>query len=175
MKIVTDIGDRVLTKDDNTMHRISDGEIIKYTGIYYLPEPNNSIPLEIETTFIGKIECERYNHHSGISGIYINPLYIFYDDSNGQGNKKCNISQEFAEQRGDAHFTEFTEGKWHKIINYKSPSQKYFYYPHLLMLPETYYHFQPLYFFNTVESISLAEFEKNTPNIGEMELNYIYY
>ena len=166
MKIVTDISDiclRVLTKDDNTMHNISDGEIIKYTGIYYLPEPNNSIPLEIETTFIGKIECDRYHYHSGISGIYIKPLYIFYDVSNGPGNKKCNISPEFAEK------------KWHKIINYKSPSQKYFYYPHLLMLPETYYHFQPLYFFNTVERVSLAEFEKNTPNIGEMELNYIFY
>jgi hypothetical protein len=154
MKIVTDISDiclRVLTKDDNTMHNISDGEIIKYTGIYYVPDPNNSIPLEIETTFIGKVECERYHHHSGVSGIYINPLYILYDISNGQGQK------------------------WHKIINYKSPSQKYFYYPHLLMLPETYYHFQPLYFFHTVEQVSLAEFEKNTPNIGEMELNYIYY
>jgi hypothetical protein len=86
MKIVTDIGDtclRVLTKDDNTMYNISDGEIIKYTGIYYVPDPNNSIPLEVETTFIGKVECERYHHTNGISGIYINPLYIFYDDSNG--------------------------------------------------------------------------------------------
>jgi hypothetical protein len=163
MKIVTDISDtrlRVLTKDDNTRYNISDGEIIKYTGIYYLPDPNNSIPLEVEATFIGKIECERYHHHSGISGIYINPLYIFYDDSNGPG---CEAGPEF------------TEGKWHKIINYKTPRQKYFYYPHLLMLPETYYHFQPLYFFHTVEQVSLAEFEKNTPNIGEMELNYIYY
>uniref|UniRef100_A0A6C0K2I5 Uncharacterized protein n=1 Tax=viral metagenome TaxID=1070528 RepID=A0A6C0K2I5_9ZZZZ len=151
MKIITDIDTRILSKDDNSIYNISDGEIIKYTGIYYLPDPNNSIPLEIEATFIGKIECERYRHTTGISGIYINPLYILYHDESSPGHK------------------------WHKIINYKLPEKKYFYYPHLLMLPETYYHFQPLYFFDTVEPVSLDEFEKNTPNMGEMELHYIYY
>lgn len=160
MKIIIDMGVRLLIKDDDSMYNISDGEIIKYTGIYYVPDPNNSIPLEVEATFIGKIECERYHNSSGISGIYINPLYIFYDDSNGPG---CEAGPEF------------NKGKWHKIINYKIPHQKYFYYPHLLMLPETHYHFQPLYFFNTVEKVSLVEFVQNTSNIGEMELDYIYY
>jgi hypothetical protein len=170
------------------MFRINDGEIIKYTGVYYLPEPNNSIPLEIETTFIGKIECERYSHTNGISGIYINPLYILYDDQSSPGNKKCKSNPENAglyrdERRCSGILHRNDEGvsqdecevKWHKIINYKLPNKKYFYYPHLLMLPETYYHFQPLYFFQTIESISLDEFTKNMPDIGEMELHYIYY
>jgi hypothetical protein len=199
MKIVTDISDtclRVLTKDDNTKYNISDGEIIKYTGIYYMPDPNNSIPLEIEATFIGKIECERYHHTTGISGIYINPLYIFYDASENRSSQNVGSphifssnanenegrvggavdSDPFSGLRSKKENDESSPGhKWHKIINYKLPDRKYFYYPHLLMLPETYYHFQPLYFFHTVEQVSLAEFEKNTPNMGEIELHYIYY
>lgn len=150
MKIIFDIGTRTLIKDDNTMFRINDGDIVKYTGIYYKRELINTIPLETECTFIGKIYCERSRYDTGITGIYIDPLYIFYDNSNTPG-----------------------ERKWHKIINYKLPAQKYFYYPHLLMLPVSYYHFMPLHFLHTIENISLDEFENANSDIGEMELDYI--
>jgi hypothetical protein len=144
MRITLDIGIRTLIKDDDTMLRINDGAIVKYTGMYYKPDPTSIIPLETETTFIGKICCERSRYDTGITGVYIDPLYIFYG-----------------------------ENKWYKIINYQLPTKKYFYYPHLLMLPESYYHFHPLYFLHTLVNISLEDFEKNTPNIGEMELDYI--
>jgi hypothetical protein len=41
------------------------------------------------------------------------------------------------------------------------------------MLPDAAHNFYPLYFLHTIENISLDEFEKNTPNIGEMELDYV--
>ena len=144
MKIILDIGIRTLIKDDNAMLRINDGDIVKYTGIYYQSDTNNITPLQTELPFIGKIWGERSRYDTGITGIYIDPLYVFYVDN-----------------------------KWHKIINYKLPNKKYFYYPHLLMLPDATYNFQPLYFLHTIENISLDEFEKNTPNIGEMEMDYI--
>jgi hypothetical protein len=135
---------RTLIKDDNTMLRINDGDIVKYTGIYYQSDTNNITPKKTELPFIGKIYCEKSRYDTGITGIYINPLYVFYE-----------------------------EKKWHRIINYKLPTKKYFYYPHLLMLPESYNHFYPLHFLHTLENISLDEFEKNTPHMGEIELNYI--
>lgn len=143
MKITFDLNTRTLVKDDNTTHTINDGSIVKYTGMYYQTNSGNIIPIQTETLFIGKIHCHRYRYNEGITGVYIHPLYIYYND------------------------------KWYKIINYKDPYTKYFYYPHLLMLPNTYYNFQPLYYLHTLENISLYEFEKNTPNIGEMELDYI--
>ena len=51
--------------------------------------------------------------------------------------------------------------EWHKVINYKEP-KKYFFYPHLLMLPEKYYHFHPLYFLDTCENVLLEDFNHIT-------------
>jgi hypothetical protein len=49
-----------------------------------------------------------------------------------------------------------------KINDYERPSEKYFLYPHLLMLPETYYHSKPLYFLHTCENRSLSDFNNIT-------------
>lgn len=139
MKIDLEFNNRILTKDNKEKVNISNGQIIQYTGIYYKPinNPINFIETktEIESTFIGIVLAERYSFDTGISGIYIEPLYIL--------NKEKN--------------------EWNKIINYKSPEQKYFYYPHLLLLPNHYYHFQPLYFLHTCINKSLDEFN----NINE--------
>jgi hypothetical protein len=43
---------------------------------------------------------------------------------------------------------------WHKIINYKEPTTKYFLYPHLLVLPGDYMHSNAIYSLDTVQSIS---------------------
>ena len=85
MKIIGDnnLNNRILIKDNNEEINVSNNEIIKYNGIYY----NDSN--EIETKFIGIIECCKYRHDIGIIGIYIVPLFIFYNN------------------------------EWFKIINYK--------------------------------------------------------
>jgi hypothetical protein len=49
--------------------------------------------------------------------------------------------------------------EWNKIDNYSPPKQKYFLYPHLLMLPGEYYNFHPLYYLHTCENKSLDEFK----------------
>jgi len=151
MKITGDNEYRILTKDDNTIHRICDNDIVKYTGIYYIPDQSNSLlRQQTEATFIGKIECERSRHDTGTTGIYISPMYILYDSDKTETDAK----------------------RWYRITNYQPPSQKYFYYPHLLMLPGSFYHYLPLYFLHTVENISLSEFETTTSDIGEIELFY---
>ena len=99
-------GNRVLIKD-NPMEEIisNDGEIIKYTGIYHKTINDIVRIVKIETTFIGKVVCEKYRHTDGILGIYVEPLFIF------------NIMYD----------------EWNKIINYKQPYGNYFLYPHLLL------------------------------------------
>jgi len=119
------IFDRILQKDNLEKVNINDGEIVQYTGIYYKPDPNNSLnKTQIETTFIGKIVTDRGVEGNITTGIYIKPLYIL------------NI----------------ISGEWNIIINYKEPTYKsYFLYPHLLMLPEYTYHYCPLFFLHTCE------------------------
>ena len=106
MKMVMKNGNRVLIKD-NPMEEIiiNDGEIIKYTGIYHKTINDIVRIVKIETTFIGKVVCEKYRHTDGILGIYVEPLFIF------------NIMYD----------------EWNKIINYKQPYGNYFLYPHLLL------------------------------------------
>ncbi len=57
-------------------------------------------------------------------GIYIKPMYVLSDN------------------------------QWYKIINYIEPTTKYFLYPHLLLLPDEYYNYKPLYTLHTVKNIS---------------------
>ena len=44
--------------------------------------------------------------------------------------------------------------EWYKIIKYVNPKTKYFLYPHLLLLPDEYYNYKPLYTLHTVKNIS---------------------
>ena len=94
-----------------------------------------------EQQFIGLIETQR-SIEDTITGIYIKPIYIYNDD------------------------------KWNKIINYKEPIyNQYFSYPHLLMLPNIYYHHLPLYFLHTIENIIMYTTNEyyNTTNTIELE------
>jgi len=135
MEIYYDCSKRILKKkDNNNLVNISDGDIIKYTGIYYKKIDDIIEHVEIETSFIGKIDCEKSRHDEGIMGIYVNPLYIY--DIVGQ--------------------------KWRKIINYKLPSHKYFLYPHLLLLPNKYYHYKSIYKLKTCENVNLSDFQNIT-------------
>ena len=126
--IINDKGQRILLKDNNEEININDRQIIQYTGIYYKNSNDIQNILYIETTFIGIIETHRYKYDSDITGIYIKPLYIWLDE------------------------------EWYKIINFKNPIQKYFFYPHLLMLPNHNYTYKPLHYLHTCINISLDKF-----------------
>jgi hypothetical protein len=139
MEIIIRNNNRILIKENSKEININDGDIIQYNGIYYKNINHIVRTVNIETTFIGIVENCMSRYDTGIVGIYIDPLYILYDDSNAPG-----------------------ERKWHKIINYKLPTNKYFYYPHLLMLPDLYYHFRPLYFLHTCKNSSLSDFNNIT-------------
>jgi hypothetical protein len=107
MKIITSgNGDRVLIKDNNEEVYVNDGDTIQYTGIYYKTINDIVETVEIETTFIGLVLMEKFRHSDGIIGIYVKPLYIW--------NKM--------------------RDRWNKIVNYKPPENKYFVYPHLLLV-----------------------------------------
>jgi hypothetical protein len=56
-------------------------------------------------------------------GIYIKPMYVLSDN------------------------------QWYKIINYVEPRTKHFLYPHLLLLPDEYYNYKPLYTLDTIKKI----------------------
>ena len=109
MRIVMKNGSRLLLKDGKEDVYVNDGDIIMYTVMYHKIINDIVKDIKIETTFIGKVFCERYRHDEGIVGIYVEPLYIF------------NIMYD----------------EWNKIINYKPPNgNKYFAYPHLLLVKE---------------------------------------
>jgi len=166
MKIIDKNNTRFLIKDDNSEINISDGQYIKYTGIYYKNNFNSEnieknmnlseqsldkevfpfidIPENIETTFYGIVECCRYRHDLGTTGIYIEPLYILLNN------------------------------KFFKIINYTKPTTKYFLYPHLLMLPDTYYHYKSLYFLDTVENIMNLSLDKELFSGTNVKENITY-
>lgn len=129
MQIITRNSQRILIKDNNEEVIIDDGSIIQYTGIYYKTVNDIVDTVEIETTFIGQVETTRYRHDTGITGIYVKPLYIFNT----------------------------IKGEWYKIIDYTPPDKKYFLYPHLLMLPDTHYHYHPLYFLHTCTNHELFD------------------
>lgn len=91
---------------------------------------------KIETSFIGNIECVRYHHDVGNVGIYVIPLYVLYCD------------------------------EWHKVINLRPPTNKYFLYPHLLIDPDCYIqYYQPLYFLDTVVNIKISDMIINSKTI----------
>ena len=130
MKIIIKNNYRILVKDDGSEVNINDGDIVQYTGLYYNHIKNETANLStIETGFIGIIETQR-SREDIIQGIYIKPLYIW-----------SKVGSE-----------------WMKINDYEYPITKYFLYPHLLMLPETHYHYKPLYFLHTCENKSLSDF-----------------
>ena len=126
---------RVLVKDDESEVNINDGDVVEYIGVYYNHIKNEIIDtiFKIETTFIGIVETQRSSEDI-IQGIYIKPLYIW----------------------------SIVGREWMKINDYKFPNQKYFLYPHLLMLPETHYHFRPLYFLHTCKNRALSDFNNIT-------------
>jgi hypothetical protein len=130
MNIIVNNNKRLLIKENNDIIDISDEKIIKYTGMYYL---KNDITIEInkiKTKFIGKIESEKYHHELGTYGVYIKPLYIW----------------------------KTKKQKWFKISHYNEPAYKsYFYYPHLLQIPDSREHFCSLYFIETIEELNEEE------------------
>ena len=147
MKIIKTDKKRILIKENKENDKdnkndidISNGNIVEYTGIYYKNIKDIIKLIKIETKFIGIIENHKYRHDTGIIGIYIKPLFIYYND------------------------------KWNKIINYKEPTHKYFFYPHLLVLPDKYYHYYPLYFIDTIKNKNLIDFDNFSENTFDLEL-----
>ena len=135
MKIIIKNNYRILVKDDGHEVNINDGDVVQYTGIYYKYIENEIANVfGIETGFVGIVESQRYNSEVGVQGIYIKPLYIW-----------SIIGRE-----------------WMKINDYEHPKEKYFLYPHLLILPEKYYHSKPLYFLHTCKNSSLSDFNNIT-------------
>jgi hypothetical protein len=141
MRIIKKENQRILIKDDATLVDISDKHIIQYNAIHYIPKNKSYEINEVETRFIGKIETERADQ-TETTGIYIIPLYVWSN----------------------------TSFEWLKITNYEPPKNKYFFYPHLLMLPHSRYHYQPLYFIHTCVSANLKDYEKITKTI---DLDYL--
>ena len=144
MKIITKGNNRILIKDNEEELDISDEKIIQYTGIHYKSKKNavNIYDMDqIESRFIGKIETCR-GDSEGTTGIYVAPLYLWNNEN----------------------------FEWIKISNYDSPKNKYFLYPHLLMLPGKHYNYYPLYFLHTCEPANLNEF---TNIIKTIELPYM--
>jgi hypothetical protein len=76
MKIIVDNCKRFLEKTNEYID-ISDGAIVKYTGLYYTMRDNSITQAEYK--FVGRIEIERRVNNETI-GIYIRPLYILADD-----------------------------------------------------------------------------------------------
>lgn len=131
MKIITVDSNRVLIQDDGDEVSVNDGDTIQYTGIYYKTINDIVEIAEIETTFIGIVETEKYRNSEGIIGIYVKPLYIW--------NK-------------------IREG-WNKIVNYNPPVDKYPLYPHLLLVDQaTAYPHHFLHGLDTCKNKSLVNF-----------------
>ena len=134
MKIIIKNNYRLLVKDDGSEVNIHDDAVVEYTGVYYKYIKNEiSNVFEKQTNFVGIVTSQKYADNM-IQGIYIKPMYIWSIDNR----------------------------EWLKINDYKPPNEKYFLYPHLLMLPETHYHSKPLYFLHTCENRSLSDFNNIT-------------
>jgi hypothetical protein len=131
----TEDGNLILYKKDenNVLVEINNGSIVKYTGILYKKIKNSQEHFKIETEFIGRIEEYKSNHENGYEGIFIAPLFIYNSFFN----------------------------QWKRIINYSPPKygNKYFFYPHLLMLPDFHSNHYPLYYLETCENVNLKDYE----------------
>lgn len=139
MQITIKNNKNILIKDNNEEVNIDKGEIIEYNGIYYKTINNILNIVNIETLFIGVIDSYRYKYDTGITGIYIKPMYIW------------NI----------------IDNEWNRIINYESPKNKYFLYPHLLSLPQYNYDYKSLNFLNTCINKSLDDIININININK--------
>lgn len=62
--------------------------------------------------------------------------------------------------------------RWSKIIN-KPPPAKYSLYPHLLLLPEFYYHYYPIYYLHTCENVDITHY-KDIQTIIDFSISYNY-
>ena len=119
----------IIKKRDYVQVNVDDGAIIQYKGIYYKEINDIQTHAHIETMFVGKVSQCR-GDTDGITGIYVEPLYI-HDAIHNQ---------------------------WKKIMNYEKPTTHYFSYPHLLMLPGKEYRHLPLYFLHTCINVELHDF-----------------
>jgi hypothetical protein len=137
MKIIESNNKRILILDFESVD-LSDGAVIEYMGNYYtkkneLDETGYLVTKFVLTKFIGVVE--RYKFTNGIiTGIYVRPLFII-DPADDQ---------------------------WKKIVNYKEPVypiNKYFFYPHLLILPNEYYHYYPIYCLHTCKNRNTLDFQ----------------
>jgi hypothetical protein len=130
MKIINNLqGERILLKDNNVEVNISDCAFIQYRGIYY-KQINDIIQIvEIETPFMGIVVGERSRFDRGIMGIYIKPMYIW----------------------------DIMNNEWKMIVNYVPPVKKYFFYPHLLLLPGN-YHNHSIYNLETCDNREPGDF-----------------
>lgn len=123
---------RVLIKDYEIVN-IDDGENITYPGIYYKTINDIVHKAQIQTMFIGKVVDYR-SDTTGITGIYVEPLYIWNE----------------------------LKYEWNKIANYSKPTTKYFEYPHLLMLPDTYYNGPSLEVLDSITNTDSTVYENVT-------------
>jgi len=129
MQIIMQNARRVLIKKNDRKVNVDNGDILQYQGIYYKEVNDIQKYAPIQTMFIGKV-CEYRADTSGITGIYVEPLYIH-----------------------DA-----IQNQWKKIMNYEIPTTHYFSYPHILMLPGKEYRHLPLYFLDTCKNVNLHDF-----------------
>ena len=144
MKIIVKNYKRILVKDDGLEVNIDDGEVVQYNGVYYNCIKNEIYDVfEKETIFVGIVLTKRSSEDI-IQGIYIKPLYIW----------------------------SILNSEWLKINDYKPPVTKYFLYPHLLMLPEMYYNYKPLYFLNSCRNIQLSDFNSITKEFSLNKTDY---
>jgi len=134
----------VLLKKNKMKINIDIGNIIKYTGHFYDNTSTFANLKYVRTLFIGVVENYRYNCEEGYTGIYVKPLYVWNINDLG----------------------------WNKIINYKQPREKYFLYPHLLHLPEFYYHFQPLHYLHTCINVYLKDYDDIIVRTIELEHSF---
>jgi hypothetical protein len=67
---------RILIKSNNEEIKVNDNDVVEYIGIFYKINNNLYDMEESEKKFIGKVETDR-GDGTGITGIYIQPLFIF--------------------------------------------------------------------------------------------------
>ena len=133
MKIILNSSNkRILTKYNGDQVNINNGDVIKYTGIYYKTINDIVKMVEIETDYVGVVDFGKTTNDIHFTGIYVNPLYI-----------RDNIKNE-----------------WNKIVSFTPRTDESFlYYPHLLMLPEQPCDSGfPLDFLHTCENVQLDKF-----------------
>lgn len=141
MEIIIKDNKRILVQEDKTELDISNGSIIEYIGIHYKCKKDT-----INIYDIDEFETRFIGK-------------IDSDRGDSKGTTGIYISPLF-----------LWTNEWIKIINYMPPKNKYFLYPHLLMLPDKYYHHQPLYFLHTCKPVIL---DRLNNIIKTVELDFI--